>query len=575
MAVCENCGAKLGDPDVHGNLICQSCGRVRFPGDEATGLAGDETTGFAGDDATRPGSSGAAQPGVSPPRPVTGFSGVPTNTLSSGTITTAPRTSGGAAAAAGFGCLLPFFVAVAVLVSGIVAYVVFGARDVIDQAGRFTATSDRDVVGESLLALPGEPGGRASFIALTRRYDQRRARTEAELVRLDEGEREPAWVSPPLGEDVSLVPMATDGASVFTVADRRLVAVNADDGTVRWEQPLSDRVTPACEGCLFALSDRAVVQTIDGMLHAFDGATGAPAWQRRLETTSALVRDVGTGLAVIDRGELGTGVAVLDAATGAETAAFVPSCVRADGLYGGTVDSSAIVVPAPGESALHLGFGLSPACWQRWDTATGQLSWSTRLDDGYLTTSFGGTGSVAGGWLVFASQDDVGAIDTTTGAYVPFAGGADREVYPLGADGTTAAFWSKNTRGTASFEVWGFDLASGERRWAHAMGEVTPAVLAASSIVSTDETLVLGGVDGTAVRLVSITGGDPHEITSTVLDLSSGAVRSAGAFAMPAEIGVFTVEPAPWRGTAAVFSADDRLLLVDSDTGTLRWTWPS
>jgi hypothetical protein len=266
---------------------------------------------------------------------------------------------------------------------------------------------------------------------------------------------------------------------------------------------------------------------------------------------------------------------IVEPTTGAERLTFVPECLREGGFSGSSIDSSTIIVPSPSESALYLGFGLSPACWQRWDTNSGQMIWSTMFDGGYLTTSFGGTATVAGNRLVFASQDIVGALDTGTGAFVPFAGGPDFEVYPIGTDGPIAAFWAKNTRGTASYEVWGFDTATGERRWAHAVGEVVPAVVAPTTIVSSNETLVLSTIDGGAARLVSISGDDPHDVSSTVVDLASGAAREPGSFSMPAETGVFTVEEAPWRGPVAVFSADDRLLLVDSETGQLRWTWPS
>lgn len=561
MAVCENCGAELGKPDMHGNLVCQSCGRVKFPDGTEPSITSSDDESLAGPPLAPPTTppqaptSSAAWTTAPPPR----------------SLTITPTSTRPSRAVMGLGCVLPIVgLAVGIIVA--VVAIVLAAQDAIDTA--VSGSGSRDVVEGAVIELPGEPG-RATFVALARRYDTGRGATIAELLLLQEGDDDAVWISEPIGENLGTTVLVADAANVYVLADREIVAVDLASGEQRWSQALSDTYPGGCATCLQATGAHVVVKTIDGMLRSFDGATGAQAWERRLADTSAPVTAVGGRIVVVDRPEATVVVDVLDAASGQPVSSFAPVCERSSGGIGSTPDSSSILVPGADGTSLFVGFGLSPGCWQRWDVATGQLAWDVRLDDGYVTASFGGSAIEADGWLQFASQESVGAIDVASGTFVPFPVLPDFELAPLGGGGGRSAFWARGTRGTPTYEIWVFDNATGAHLSRNLFGEAEPATLAPSSIVSDEDGVLLATVADGEVWLTQITASEPRTIVSQRFPLGGERPPTVtGAATLDAESGVFTVDAEPWRGTTAVFVADEQLVLVDAASGTLSWTWP-
>ena len=110
-----------------------------------------------------------------------------------------------------------------------------------------------------------------------------------------------------------------DDPAVVAAVGTGLVALDLDDGEVRWRRDLSDVVDAGCETCLSVVDGRVVAFSTDATLAAFDPADGTPAWTHRLQSARGQVHPVGTRLVVTDQApEPGSPARldVLEAATG-------------------------------------------------------------------------------------------------------------------------------------------------------------------------------------------------------------------------------------------------------------------
>ena len=96
----------------------------------------------------------------------------------------------------------------------------------------------------------------------------------------------PKWTITPAGEVVGSPALMRDAAAggtlFFGTRDGKFEAVNAVDGTVKWQQDLGKTVTVT--GSPLALRNMVLVGTSDGVLIGFNPADGTIVWQYRLQT---------------------------------------------------------------------------------------------------------------------------------------------------------------------------------------------------------------------------------------------------------------------------------------------------
>lgn len=433
---------------------------------------------------------------------------------------------------------------------------------------------DDDVVAGSVLVLPGEPTAAVRSVALTRRYDRDLSTTVYEIVRLDGVGDTPVWRTPPLGTDAYRVPLATDGTHVLTAIDAKVYAFDLGSGRPVWEAPLSDVFQAGCDRCFEVVGQRLLVRSFDSVIHAIDTTTGTEVWSRRLESVSGGMQVAGSRLLVIDGSYPGPTAEVVDPATGATVAALATGC-HEDGsiIPPRTIDADATVLTGSTEpDAAYLGYGYVPACWQKWDLADGSLVWDTVLPDDYL--DHGTTAVLDEPRLTFGTRNpSLVQLDTVTGAGAAVPLPPDTDITPIATEGSSIIAQAVTTRGTAKWSMVGLDATTGAVRWQVPLGTATPLDADhPGTTISSAEQRFTTHVSGGKVDIVTIDGAT-GQLSTQRIDLADGTPSPVTTVPYGTDGPSISFAPVAWSGSTAVLVVDDRLVVLDTTTSTVTWSY--
>lgn len=372
------------------------------------------------------------------------------------------------------------------------------------------------------------------------------------------------WESPPLGERGNSWVVAYDDTMVMVAVETRLIGLRRASGEVAWEAPLTDAIARyLCHDCLQIVGATAVALPQDGILQAFDVATGAPRWSVRLrETTRQLVR-VGALIGVPDSvpGSPGQGALYLyDPADGSPAGEILPSC-RAQNGYEQRVSYYADIGVDPAGRMLSWVVSSSPACLVTYDIATGALS-RTWLDE--LGSGAGDRRNSlwAGDTLYLGDGDLIYAVGPQERRLLLEAEGYD--IRAVAANETALLVVAKRTRGSSRYELWALDRASGERRWGRVLVADDPAEYPG------DYSDFVVGLVGNTVVLVE-QHEEPEQIIYELIGLTDGASRARAALAVKDPDSV--IRGATW-GRDHVFLSIDELYGVELSSGRTAYAWP-
>ncbi len=435
------------------------------------------------------------------------------------------------------------------------------------------APEDPDsIIAESVVILPGEPRAPVQSVALTRHYDRGLSSTVYELVRLDGENQEPVWRTPPLGDKTYRVPLTTDGTRVLTAIEDRVYAFDLANGRPLWDAPLTDVFRAGCHNCFDVVGSRLIVRSYDSVIHAIDTTDGTVDWSHRLVSTSGGTRVVGTHLLLFDDGDDGEPRAsVIDPATGEVLVPIDATCSYADRpTFARPISATAQALPSTTEpNAAYLGYGLIPACWQKWDLATGTQVWDTVLPDDYLDH---GTVAVLDEPVltVRTRNPSLVQLDTLTGAGAAIALPPDLDLTPIANVGGRVIAQAVSTRGTETWSIVAVDPASGDVAWSVPLDDAEPVDEVGTWTVSANETVFAADVDGDQLRLVFLDGGDG--LLTQRISLVDGTTAGRSPVAFHANSMFSSFWPLQWRGATAVVVAYDRLVVIDTNTSTVTWS---
>ena len=560
---CLRCGTPLPDADEAGNAVCQSCGLFHHPE-----LEPDPSGSAAPDAAAAPSSPG--RPGVQfgagatglPPAPPLSSPGVPPGVVVGGA---APACSGWAA-----GCVVAVVVGVLAVIGIAVASIAGLSRAISDSSDAADAVrpdpSGTLVLDDARQAVVlGTDGSGARFLAL-----------------VDPG-GEAVWkasIVPPDANGARMGLIDPDDPAVVAAVGTGLVALDLDDGQVRWRRDLSDVVDPACESCLALVDGQVVVFTADATLAAFDPGTGAPTWTHRLESAQGKVHPVGTRLVVTDQApEPGSPARmdVLEGGTGTVVHQITPSCPSPafgpDSTVTIDLGLDDPVVAVPGTEDVVAVFGTFEICTARWSTASGERLWSVERDD--LGGLFQPELSIDGSTLLVADRSTLWTVSLGEGSITLVPLPPDTTLGPAVLRGGTVVVGLSSTRGTARWEVAGLDTATGEQLWsepAEAGAEPLTGLGAGIGTVSaTDSLFALLPRGEDEVSLVSVAIG--RDTTVRALDARTGdgtpvggAELALGPFGLSGSTLVRTVSLDP---EGVVLVVDSVLQVIDPATGQI------
>lgn len=549
---CENCGAKLPPPDSQGNRTCQYCEAVyhvpRQGGPQVTVVVGNQT--------------------FSPPT-------VPTYDPAAAqrAVAMAGKT---AAASSGVGCFITIIILV--VVGAIVAVAVKSGTDGAGFGSVFGQQAFRPDA-DSVVALPGEPSGPINLAAVASKYE---GATNYYVVKADATSGQTLWQSPSLGSSAYSVQLAADGAATYA-ADKTVVhAYRNTDGTQTWQATLSDEIDTSCRGTCFAVvGSRLITKSRDGQLAAFDTATGAPAWSKRLTQTSAQIVVTGQYVTVLDRLGSDNVVVVLNPLDGTEHGRLAAQCIdtRRGAPRGYAPSSSDTAVPVPFSNAVVFAWDSSPACVQRWDVETGQMAWNTFLD-GVSASSAPKEGQLIGPTGVYLSiSDKVYDLDGTTGAVRnTYDGGDDLDLAAYHVNDKALLLQGKSTRGTTKSSLVVVNPTTGQQVATIAVGTGEAAdgpYKQASSTVSSSEVVFTAALDDTTLRVVQLDGSS-KQLRFDLFDATTGAQLGGPKSADPKlGSGSTSFAPVQWRAARLVLALGDGIYVLDTGAGTIASRWPS
>jgi outer membrane protein assembly factor BamB/ribosomal protein L7/L12 len=380
------------------------------------------------------------------------------------------------------------------------------------------------------------------------------------------------WRAEPLPGDGYANALAHGSDLIYAASEADLFAYRRGDGSLAWQAPMTDRLNYD-PGAMVVAGGRVITSNVDQSIQAYDAATGASAWSRRLNGYDRSLRLVGSALVVVDYTDDSSAYRLifLDPKDGGQQRVIAPACQYSE-------HSTATVYPDSGlifdeaANAVTLVYNSSPGCVQRLDLSSGRVIWQT-LDGEDLDLSSGSPHAlVEGDRLYCAVRGTLLAVDQSSGGLQTLLSDEDYEFVPLAASGETLIVRAQRKRGTSRFELWGIDRASGAQTWQVVLDgaePVDPPDEMAGLIDNTDFgwtwRLIPSGL------VVIKFQGDPNQIVLETIDPASGASLSQQTLRLGRVSGDFYSAPAVigWQGSAAYISLETDIYLLDLAAGEL------
>lgn len=507
-------------PDLAGLITCPSCGRVT----RASSEAWPPPPVPAPDPATQ----------WEPPAPLVG--GTPV----AGTPRTPKATSASigksAARSAGVGCGLASLVVFVAFAIGSVA--ILRSCDTNEAAERIEVSFDAEsnVSPLSGTATVVSSNAEATDLVMTTQINEdSQLYRRLSKIRFTADGAEQLWASEAVGESAYRAEVAQfddggDGAPlIFAAFEDELLALDGDTGATQWRTTLRDKVTFDCEDCFEVVDGTLIVRTVDAYVTAFGPDAPEPLWEKRLNSPAGSVSVANGRLFVVDEPESSeqlTTVQVVSPATGRVARTTTPRCPEdADTPWELELSPGDDVHPVGETDDVVAAFGFGDVCVVRWNAETGVFAWTSRLI---------GASSIRSQDVLVGDSDLVAAttnsalvtVDLTTGKAVQLTGPADTSLEVDEIIGRTLVAATSTNRGTPKRGLAGWDLASGERRWAIRLpGDPQLSTKYAFSsdalFPGSPRYVLVPTVDGANVFTFE---GDERTFTATPLDLTEGTL---------------------------------------------------
>ncbi|HWQ12704.1 MAG TPA: PQQ-binding-like beta-propeller repeat protein [Roseiflexaceae bacterium] len=389
-------------------------------------------------------------------------------------------------------------------------------------------------------------------------------RTTYTLAYLQGDSRTVRWESQPLSERSYERRIAVGPQHIYLADGTRLLALARRDGARAWERTLSDTILNVCRDCLQLVGGSLIALTQDGVLQAFDASGGRPAWSVRLNETPRQLVALGDAVGVLDYATPGGGGATLllftpdgrrlrpaDSACPGRNPEYFQRPGIYDRLYP-DVRGEAVYLVVDGSEGCVIRVG--PGGAADWTTPTASTALESWSDGELLMTPE----------ALFAGEDHaLVSLDARTGALRQVVQSDDYELTPLAARDGVLVVEAIRTRGSRRAELWGVDIAGGQRRWGHVL-------LGQDRFVSDMDGGDWAGqlVPGGFALIQAPQGAEQLQID--ILRLTDGAPLASAT--LPRE------NSASWEGVAwtdrVAWVTFDRTYVVDLASATLRYAWP-
>jgi outer membrane protein assembly factor BamB/ribosomal protein L7/L12 len=359
---------------------------------------------------------------------------------------------------------------------------------------------------------------------------------------------------------------------VYAANETDLLAYQKSDGSLAWQARMPDKLNYGA-ATMLVTAGRVITINADQTIQAYEAETGRLVWSKRLSGYDRTLRLMGSLLVVIDYTDSNYhyGLLLLDPATGDQKGTFTPTCTSNDYTSDLSVDSGLVYEQA--ENALLLVYDSAYGCVQRLDLASGQISWSASSKDGFHFSPEGFQYLMSDSRLYFSNDNDLVAVDLTSGNMQVLANNPDYYLLPLAKAGDTLIVRARRTRGTERFELWGLDAVSGSLVWRLDMQGASPIdpPNEMSGLIDDSGAGWTWKLAPAGLELIKFQA-KPNQIVMETFNPADGTSQAKQTVALNKVSGDFYSIPTVigWQGSLAYMSLDGNIYALDGTTGKLK-----
>ena len=382
-----------------------------------------------------------------------------------------------------------------------------------------------------------------------------------------------SWHAAPLSGDGYVDALAAGPDLVYAANASILLAYRKSDGSLAWQVQMPDKLNYGTSTLLVA-GAVVITDNADQTIQAYNAATGAQVWNKRLTGYDRSLRLMGSSLVVVDYTDSNNdyGLLFINPATGAQQNVITPTCTYND--YDSNIDPDSGLVYDQAGNALFLVFDSSYGCVQRLDLASGQIAWSTNSKDGYSFSSDGFQSLMTASSLYFSDGDNtILAVDKSTGEIKPLLTNPDYNLLPLAMVGDKLIVRARRTRGTEKFELWGVNAASGESAWQMDMQGASPIdpPNEMSGLVDNNDFGWTWKLAPTGLVVITFRG-EPNQLTLETFNPADGTSLGKQTVPLKTISGDFYSIPAVigWQGNLLYLDIESNIYSLDVSTGHLK-----
>jgi outer membrane protein assembly factor BamB len=358
---------------------------------------------------------------------------------------------------------------------------------------------------------------------------------------------------------------------VFAIFGTTVLALDPNTGRQLWQASLSNGLATPCDsGCAVLVGSRLVALSKDGVVQAFDAATGAQTWSKRLNSTPRWLEAAGSSVLVDDISGAGPALVVLDIDAQTGTARTIaPSCApSADPIGPARPTEESELFVSPDGAALTVLIADSSGCVVQYGVSNGSQMWQTPPDQNTARIPFSLTGQSAlvdAQNLVWTNDENGGmqvfALNRATGAIRQLVDDKRNNLQLVGIVGTTLVIKATPRFDPQKPATVGVDLATGVQRW-QAASRVTVSGDNQGALVTSRSPIIVS------------CNSNANTCKFEAIDSQTGTVvGSSTVTADPAEQQEVHLVNTP--DTLLVTAGWNHVVGVDPATAAIRWSWPS
>lgn len=383
---------------------------------------------------------------------------------------------------------------------------------------------------------------------------------------IDGASHAPRWQSQPLSKDAYQGQLVVGQDMIYLTDQDQLVALRLSDGTPAWQTALAVEPQAGCDDCVRLLGGHVIVLEKNSGVQSFDAKTGKLAWSKRLNDNTRQLPVAGNWLVTTQPSQEkdGTIIAFLDPASGKPALQIDPHCPQPNTFseFERPRADTPFLFSADAET-MYTMYGFFSQCAQSFDLSNGETRWEVTIEENILPPSwFNNTALVTEQALYVNQNNMIWALNTTDGSVRTLIEDKEYNLRPLARHDNILIVLAAPTWDSQRQELWGLDVATGERRWQQSLK--AHDLRNGSSSGDWDWQLTSKGL-----VVVQILRDDARLIVET-LDPQTG-VSSAKQETQLADLHMPSLYQPMWTDDTAYLKLDSQIYAVDLATGKIAY----